>query len=324
MAIRNKRPAIAQDKSVSHQALAAQTELFLTACRLEGKTADTLRSYRETLALFLRAAHEIPLPEDVGEYTSANIYQFLGWVAATGVCANTQLRRQRETRPFFAWLERHEYIERNPFNKVKNIRVEQKVVQPFTQADIEKMMARRNPKTPKGGRDRALVLMLLDTGMRVGELAQTDLSDVDFEHSRVHIRHGKGNKQRIVAFGRQAKDALVFYIGTHRGIASGPLIQSCPGKRLTRTTIRGIVSRLGDEAGVPGVHPHRFRHTFAMWAIEQHARELDVQYLLGHSTSTMLRRYTATYNAEKAAQAHEMFSPGDRYARGRRVDFQGW
>lgn len=192
--------------------------------------------------------------------------------------------------------------------------MEQKIVQPFSREDIEKMLAHRDRRTRKGGRDRALVLMLLDTGMRVGELAQTDLTDVDFEYPRVHIRHRKGQKERVVAFGRQAKDALMYYIGTHRGIEPGPLIQSCARKRLTRTTIRGIVSRLGDEAGVPGVHPHRFRHTFATWCIEQQARELDVQYLLGHSTSQMLRRYTQTYGAEKAARAHEMFSPGDRYA----------
>ena len=60
------------------------------------------------------------------------------------------------------------------------------------------------------------------------------------------------------------------------------------------------------------VHPHRFRHTFATWAIEQQAREIDVQFLLGHSTPAMLRRYTATYDAEKAARAHERFSPADR------------
>lgn len=312
MKTRNNRSAIVQSES-GHQALADQIELFLTACRLEGKTPDTLRSYRETLALFLRAASEIPLPEDVREYTSAHIYQFLGWVAATGVCANTQLRRQRETRPFFTWLERHEHTERNPFSKVKNIRVEQKIIQPFTREEVVAMLAQRDRTTRKGGRDRALVLFLLDTGMRVGELAATDLADVDFEHSRVHIRHGKGQKERVVRFGQQARDALVYYIGAHRGITPGPLIQSCSGKRLTRTTTRGIVSRLGEQAGVPGVHPHRFRHTFATWCIEQQARELDVQYLLGHSTSQMLRRYTATYNAEKAAQAHELFSPGDRY-----------
>ena len=62
---------------------------------------------------------------------------------------------------------------------------------------------------------------------------------------------------------------------------------------------------------VQGSHSHRFRHTFATWAIEQQAREIDVQRLLGHSTSAMLRRYTASYDAEKAAQAHASFSPGD-------------
>jgi hypothetical protein len=68
----------------------------------------------------------------------------------------------------------------------------------------------------------------------------------------------------------------------------------------------------GRQAGVTRVHAHRFRHTFATWAIENQARELDVQYLLGHSTPDMVRRYSATYNSEKAARAHEGFSPADR------------
>jgi integrase/recombinase XerC len=76
--------------------------------------------------------------------------------------------------------------------------------------------------------------------------------------------------------------------------------------------MRTIFQRLGKEAGILKVHPHRFRHTFATWAIEQQAREIDVQFLLGHSTPAMLRRYTATYDAEKAARAHEQFSPADR------------
>ena len=76
--------------------------------------------------------------------------------------------------------------------------------------------------------------------------------------------------------------------------------------------MRTIFQQLGQECGIAKVHPHRFRHTFATWAIEQQAREIDVQRLLGHSTSAMLRRYTASYDAEKAAQAHASFSPGDR------------
>lgn len=70
--------------------------------------------------------------------------------------------------------------------------------------------------------------------------------------------------------------------------------------------------RLGRQTGVPRVHAHRFRHTFATGAIENQARDLDAQYLLGHSILDMVRRYSATYNSEKAARAHEAFSPADR------------
>ena len=77
-----------------------------------------------------------------------------------------------------------------------------------------------------------------------------------------------------------------------------------------------LFMRLGKRAGVHA-NPHRFRHTFATWAIENHARELDVQYLLGHSTSAMVRRYSATYDAAKAAAAHASFSPAARLLAGR-------
>ena len=72
-----------------------------------------------------------------------------------------------------------------------------------------------------------------------------------------------------------------------------------------------LFTRLEQRAGVHA-NPHRFRHTFATWAIENHARELDVHYLLGHSTSAMVRRYSATYDAAKAADAHASISPAAR------------
>jgi len=75
-----------------------------------------------------------------------------------------------------------------------------------------------------------------------------------------------------------------------------------------------MLRRLAERAGVPHVNPHKFRHTFATWAIEAQAREIDVQFLLGHSSPAMVRRYSATYNAEKAARAHARWSPGDMLA----------
>jgi integrase len=107
---------------------------------------------------------------------------------------------------------------------------------------------------------------------------------------------------------KEGKEAAAFFV-------------LCRGQPLCRSAMRTIFQRLGREASVPKVHPQRFRHTFATWAIEQQAREIDVQFLLGHSTPAMLRRYTATYDAEKAAQAHALFSPADR---SQRAAPRGW
>ena len=73
-----------------------------------------------------------------------------------------------------------------------------------------------------------------------------------------------------------------------------------------------MLRRLGRKTGIPKVHAHRFRHTFATWAIEHDARELDVQYLLGHSSPDMVRRYSSSYRSEQAATRHHRFSPADQ------------
>ena len=83
------------------------------------------------------------------------------------------------------------------------------------------------------------------------------------------------------------------------------------GVRLRPNGLKQLLRRLGRAAGIPRVYAHRFRHTFATWAIAHDARELDVQHLLGHSSPEMVRRYSATYGSAQAAERHAAFSPGD-------------
>ncbi len=152
--------------------------------------------------------------------------------------------------------------------------------------------------------------------MRYAELHQLTLADVSWEDRRIHIRHGKGRKQRVVPFGDGPEAALREYVARFRGEDEGPLFLTVsrwgePRRPMNKYLLGTLFTRLGQRAGVHA-NPHRFRHTFATWAIENHARELDVQYLLGHSTSAMVRRYSATYDAAKAAAAHAAFSPAAR------------
>ena len=204
------------------------------------------------------------------------------------------------------------YIQESPFARIKNIRLPQKIVQPFSAEDIAKLLACCDTRFRWRARRRAIILVLLDTGVRRTELVSLDPADLHLEQQRLRVLHGKGNKQRVVRIGGPAGQAVQHYLNRFRGCRPGPLFLACRGRRLCRSAMPTIFQRLGREASVPKVRPHRFRRTFAAWAIEQQAREIDLQFLLDHSSPAMLRRYTATYDAEKAAQAHALFSPADR------------
>ena len=104
-------------------------------------------------------------------------------------------------------------------------------------------------------------------------------------------------------------EALRSYLEDFRGWSAGHLFQTFDGRPLRNHHMNVMFTHHGVRAGVSQVKPHRFRHTFATWAIRASARELDVQYLLGHSSPMMVRRYSATYDSEEAAKAHAAFSP---------------
>ncbi len=122
----------------------------------------------------------------------------------------------------------------------------------------------------------------------------------------------------MVPFAERCLAALDGYLAV-RGRHAGPLFvaargdgQLLPGQPLRPNGLKQMLRRLGRRAGVAKVHAHRFRHTFATWAIEHDARELDVQYLLEHSSPDMVRRYSSTYRSEQAALRHHRFSPADQ------------
>ena len=191
------------------------------------------------------------------------------------------------------------------------------IVPPLASAEITRLLAGCDSATPMGRRDRAILLTLLDTGIRCSEAAHLDLTDCRLGERRLLVRQGKGGKDRLVPFAARCADALAAYL-TDRGSAPGPLFVAArnghlrPSVRLRPNGLKQFLRRLGQAAGVRRVHAHRFRHTFATWAIAHNARELNVQHLLGHSSPDMVRRYSATYGSAQAAERHAAFSPGDQ------------
>ena len=293
--------------------LAGLIDVYLLRCEVEGKSPNTLHAYAETLRRFAATAREEGFPSDVSRIAPAHLYTYLG--RFTGYSLETRHRYFREVRCFFNWLIAADYLKETPFRSLHNVRLPQKIVQPFNGEEIARLLACCDSETTAGARDRAIILTLLDTGVRVGELVRVTVEDFDFERQRLRILYGKGNKQRIVRFGDLCREAVMHYVRRFRGASPGPVFRDSRRDRdqpLQNNGVKQMLRRLGRQTGLLKVHAHRFRHTFATWAIENQARELDVQYLLGHSTPDMVRRYSATYNSEKAARAHEAFSPADR------------
>lgn len=292
--------------------------LYLNACEAEGKSPATLRAYTETLDFFQRYVESLGLPSNPAEFTAPDVYRYLSAVRQRGVSDSTQHRRHREVKHFFSWLRRMDIVGENVFQKVPLIRLEQKVVAPYSPGDIANILDAFDPRTEHGIRNRAITLFLIDTGVRASELVGLDLEHLDFLNGRARVVHGKGRKQRIVAFGPHVTDAILRYLDT-RGLEPGPLFRSLRGGgRLSRHGLQQVLRVAGSRAGLPKVHAHRFRHTFATMAIRSAAREIDVQHLLGHSTSAMVRRYTRTYDAEQAASAHHLWSPAAQLLDSRR------
>ncbi len=293
-------------------------DLYLVRCRVEGKSPNTTHAYEETLGRFMRVAKDARFPTDASRITPVHLYAYLE--SFTHLALESRHRYFREARCFFNWLVEAEYLKETPFRSLRNVRLPQKIVRPYAPDDVAQLLACCDEATGIGARDRAILLTLLDTGIRCSELVQLTLEDINLEEGRLRILHGKGNKQRIAPFAGRCRQSIETYL-EFRGPKPGPLFCASSGARYLRPRVplrsnglKQMLRRRGREAGIAKVHAHRFRHTFATWAIEQDARELDVQFLLGHASPDMVRRYASCYNVEQAARRHAGFSPAERLA----------
>jgi site-specific recombinase XerD len=218
--------------------LATLADLYLLRCEVEGKSPGTVRAYRETVTRFLRL-----LPDDAiqADHVRADhIYVYLG--AFTGHSLETRHRYFREVRCFFSWLVELDYLERSPFRGMKNVRLPQRIVEPFSGLQIEALLTACGDEAISL-RDRALVLVLLDTGARCSEIVQLNLEDLDVEACRLRILHGKGNKQRVVPFADRCAAALGDYLA-ERGEQPGPLFVAGTPRRASAARLEICMTTL--------------------------------------------------------------------------------
>lgn len=288
---------------------------YLRAITVEGKSPKTVVSYANSLADFRAVGRIVGLPDRLEEYRVDHVYEYLAELQRRGKSPIFRQRRQREVKACFGWFRRVGLIESNVFSRVPLVKVPEKLKHPFTPEEVHALLGGQDRSTRTGARNAALILFLLDTGVRASECIGIELSDIDWARERVLVRHGKGEKERWVGLGDRAREAVTHYL-RFRGADPGALFLTSRGGAMTSPgTLEIIFRRQARRVGVALANPHKFRHTFATWAIEAGAREIDVQMLLGHADLTMTHRYARTYTSEQAIRIHSTISPANRLFR---------
>lgn len=226
----------------------------------------------------------------------------------------------------WAWALGENLAAENIMRRVKPPRPEQVAIIPFSEEDIRAMLAtlgksksytrpgkRQSEHTlPNVERNRAILLLFLDTGLRVSELCSIKIHDLDIRNHRIQVM-GKVAKERSVPFSPRSGQALWRYLATrNKPRADEPLFITSTGRALDRTQVIHMLYTLAGRAGITHCHPHRFRHTFAIEYLRNGGDPFTLQAILGHSTLDMVKRYVRL--AQQDIQtAHRRASPVDNW-----------
>jgi site-specific recombinase XerD len=153
------------------------TQSYLLACGAEGKSRQTLRWYGQKLDAFTAFLSVRKLPHEASQLTPDTVRGFVAHLQASGISAFTVRGYVQVIRGLYSWLADEGYLDENPISRVNMPKTPRYVVKPLEDDDVRRLLAAIDPRTPQGSRDLAMLLSLLDTGMRLGELASLSLSD---------------------------------------------------------------------------------------------------------------------------------------------------
>jgi integrase/recombinase XerD len=307
---------------------------FLIHKSAEGKSPYTLAEYRRQLTLF---ADHLNNPDTADLDTNA-LASHLDWLRNE----YRPTRKNRDTSPLAPKTLRNHWITLRSFTTwamvelqlpdiLKPIRAPQyqlPEIDPLTKSEVQALLAvvdRTEP--PRTGarrvftqrrhsarRDRAIILLILDTGIRAGELTRLDIADADLAAGDITIHpHGSARKShpRILAISPATRKALWRYLAQDRPDATQaqPLLLSRDGYRLQRGNIRFLISRLGKRAQIKKpVYPHRLRHTFAITYLRNGGDIYTLQRTLGHASLETVKRYLKIAQID-IKNAHQRASP---------------
>ena len=287
----------------------------------------SLSSYR-----FLGNGSEAALPD----YTLENARAYVAHLQAQGtrfgdhpcrpeegggLSSHTIHGHVRTLKVFSSWLEEDSFTTNNRLAKLKRPKLAEPIIDVLTEDELARIVNAVNPDCIRGARIYAILLVLLDTGVRATELCGLTLTNTHLDEDYIKVL-GKGGKERIVAFGPTCKKALLRFVTTWRRAymhdeAVDNLFLTHQGGPLTYSALQQLIKRLGLRAGVPRLRAHLFRHTFAVRYLMNGGDLMTLRLILGHTSIEVTQVYLHLKDSHIQIQHHK-FSPVERLGLGRR------
>jgi integrase/recombinase XerD len=313
---------------------------FLQFKTAEGLSPSTLEHYRHILDLWMERQPDV----DITWVTSKDIrdhltYMRLEYTPRRITGGNDRKLFSKSIRniyvtfsAFFRWAK-DEFDIPSPMGNVPAPKTTSPEIIPLSKEEIERLIKvcdscdeaktdlRRKftMRRPTARRDRAIVLTLLDTGLRATELCSLLIGNVDLNTGKVSVMHGvrggaKGSKGRTVFLGKTARRAVWRYLADRddRDDPEAPLFIGKTNCAFNKDALRQVINALGNKAGVKKCYPHRFRHTFSITYLRSGGDVFTLQMLLGHSSLDMVKRYARVAEID-AERVHHKASPADNW-----------
>ena len=278
----------------------------------KGLSKKTVEAYSHDLHRFVDYLHNKGIV-DVRKTAKLDMRAFLLSLKRRNLSSRTMARNLVALRTFFRFLIQEGQVDVSPAEELESPSMTKKLPEILTLKEVERLLEQPNPQTLLGTRDRAMLEMLYATGMRVSELVQLPINQINVEGGFV-LLYGKGAKERVVPIGGEAMKWATLYMRTARGkLAKGKespfLFINRSGRGLSRQRFWRSIKEYGQKAGIrKRVTPHLLRHSFASHLLERGADLRSVQMMLGHSDISTTQIYTHVAG-ERLKKIHQRYHP---------------
>ena len=269
-----------------------QFSAYLTDVKKMAK--NTVISYQRDLKKMSAFLEERGVT-DVADIKEADLQEYIDSLKANGMSPATISRNIASAKALFIYLVKKKIVSENPASALKSPKISKKMPKILSQDEMERLLSSPREDNPKGLRDKAMMELLYSTGMRVSELVNLRLDDIDMEESRVSCTDP--GKERNLKFNERTKTALSGYLEHSRDtmIRDGDvdfLFTNCSGESMSRQGFWKLIKYYAVRADIDAdITPHTLRHTFAAHLVEQGADLRDVQRIMGHSDIATTQMY---------------------------------